>query len=146
MSAPTVDGRATREQLVFMAAAVRQAVGLTLRAAKDAAVRSAKESTRFANQSGETRSSIRGEIVGLGGFVQAGGSARLLENGTRPHTIVAHGKALRFTVNGATLFRRVVHHPGTKARPFMAEARERAIQAAEWGAEIFIGPALRGGR
>lgn len=57
--------------------------------------------------------------------------------GTRPHVIVAHGKALAFpgggfrpktrvkyigsnkgSTGGATVFRKVVHHPGTEAREF----------------------------
>jgi hypothetical protein len=95
------------------------------------AEKSAKETTLFKDQTGTTRGSIRGEIAGReSGFVRAGGAASLLQAGTRPHTIVARGRALRFVVAGAVMFRRSVLHPGTQPRPFMTQARdagERAI-------------------
>lgn len=69
--------------------------------------------------------------------------------GTRPHIIVAHGKALAFfggkfrpktrvrtigsnkgSKGGAVIFRKMVHHPGTDAREF-----EEAI-AEKWQKEL----------
>lgn len=85
----------------------------------------------------------------------------MLEQGTRPHIIVAHGRALRFSsgyraktrpgfigstsggTSGATVFRRVVHHPGTKARGWSA------LIAKKWRGQLAshvqrrIGEALR---
>ncbi len=42
-----------------------------------------------------------------------------VEYGTAPHTITAKGKALRFVVDGKTVFTKKVNHPGTKPQPFM---------------------------
>lgn len=71
-----------------------------------------------------------------------------VDRGTDPHVIVAHGKALAFTVGGtpktrpgilvsgpgskgsAVVVRPMVHHPGTKPRNFsklMAERWRRAV-------------------
>lgn len=41
-----------------------------------------------------------------------------VEEGTTPHVIRPHGKVLVFDVGGETVFARVVHHPGTPARPW----------------------------
>ena len=47
--------------------------------------------------------------------------------GTRPHVIIAHGKALKFKGHGGrTVFRKRVNHPGNKPNNFM----ERAVRAA----------------
>jgi hypothetical protein len=49
--------------------------------------------------------------------------ARFIEAGTKAHRITARrANFLRFEVNGQTMFRRSVWHPGTKARPFLALA------------------------
>ena len=73
--------------------------------------------------------------------MRAGGVARLLESGTRPHLIVGR-PILRFVVGGQTIFRRFVHHPGTAERPFMSEARRAGEQALEYGLEFFISAAV----
>lgn len=58
--------------------------------------------------------------------------AAFVENGTRPHTIEPKRKStLRFVQNGAVRFSRIVHHPGTRARPFMAQAQDRATPLLE---------------
>ena len=58
--------------------------------------------------------------------------AGFVEFGTRPHAIEARRKStLRFVQNGAVRFARIVHHPGTKPRPFMAQAQERATPLLE---------------
>lgn len=56
--------------------------------------------------------------------------ADMVHGGTRPHIIRPRTKqVLRFKVGGRTVFARVVHHPGTKARPFLDRAlREVAAQ------------------
>ena len=119
---------------------------MTGRGAVAAAEGSARGTDKFHDQSGGTRASIRSEVFGLEGFVSAGGAAGFIEWGTAPHLIVAHGQALRFTVNGQTLYRKMVNHPGTRERPFMREAAERGAIAAEYGAEFFVGAAIRGAR
>lgn len=53
-----------------------------------------------------------------------------VNDGTRPHVIrPRNAQALRFRVGGRVVFARVVHHPGTRARPFLDRAlREVAAQ------------------
>lgn len=52
--------------------------------------------------------------------------AGFVENGTKPHDITPRRKSvLRFQQNGAIRFSRIVHHPGTAPRPFMAQAAEK---------------------
>lgn len=49
--------------------------------------------------------------------------AEMVQNGTRPHTIRPRTKqVLKFNVGGQTVFAKVVHHPGTRARPFLDRA------------------------
>lgn len=49
--------------------------------------------------------------------------APMVHDGTRPHIIRPRTKqALKFTIGGQTVFARVVHHPGTRARPFLDRA------------------------
>lgn len=79
----------------------------------------------------------------------AGGAAVFLEEGTRPHLITPKaGMALRFAAKGvgvtlagrvrsgevrrlgnaAFVFAKVVHHPGTRAYPFMLPGAKLAVQ------------------
>ena len=49
--------------------------------------------------------------------------AEWVHDGTRPHIIRAKKKkVLRFQVAGKVLYRPLVHHPGTRPRPFLARA------------------------
>lgn len=49
--------------------------------------------------------------------------AQMVHDGTRPHIIRPRKrKVLRFTIGTAVLYRPLVHHPGTEARPFLARA------------------------
>ncbi len=53
--------------------------------------------------------------------------ASYLDQGTSPHTIRARGGGmLAFRGLGGTVFRREVHHPGTRAYPFV-DAAERKV-------------------
>jgi hypothetical protein len=138
-----VDGEKAKRSLFALRERIVRAIDLTLRAAVDATEASAKGSKLFKDQTGGTRESIQGRVTGFSGFVRAEGAMRFLENGTAPHLIVAHGGTLRFSVGGQTIFRKMVRHPGTHARPVMHEARERGVQAAEYGAEFYVGAAIR---
>lgn len=74
--------------------------------------------------------------------IVAGGAARYLEFGTRPHEIrPKNRKALRWGATAAdrrlsgrprvganVRFAKVVHHPGTRAKPFMRPAVTAALQ------------------
>jgi hypothetical protein len=80
--------------------------------------------------------------------VTAGGAAVFLEDGTRPHVIRPRkAKALRWPAKGtpvtlggrartgavrslgrgAFAFAKIVHHPGTKAQPFLIPAARKAM-------------------
>lgn len=50
--------------------------------------------------------------------------AQMVHDGTRPHIIRPRrpGGVLRFQVGGQVVYARVVHHPGTRARPFLDRA------------------------
>lgn len=49
--------------------------------------------------------------------------AKFVHDGTRPHVIrPVRAQALRFTVGNRTVYAKVVHHPGTRARPFLDRA------------------------
>lgn len=49
--------------------------------------------------------------------------AEMVHDGTRPHVIRPTRKqALKFTIGGQVVFAKVVHHPGTRARPFLDRA------------------------
>ncbi|MEU4584873.1 hypothetical protein AB0F92_22700 [Kitasatospora aureofaciens] len=50
-------------------------------------------------------------------------ATRYVVEGTRPHIIrPRRAKALRFEIGGRTVFAKVVHHPGTRANPFLQRA------------------------
>lgn len=142
-----VDASRTLSGLANLEAGVMQAIGLTMRSAIEATEQSAKSTELFKDKSGKTRQSIKGEYHGVqaGGFVQAGGASKFLENGTRAHVIMGR-PLLRFVVNGETIYRRMVRHPGTAERPFMREARAVGERAADYGGDFFIGEAIRRAR
>lgn len=55
--------------------------------------------------------------------------ASYVDQGTRPHVIQARrAKALRFVMGGVVVFRRSVHHPGTRPRDFSGQERSRVIR------------------
>jgi hypothetical protein len=74
-------------------------------------------------------------------IVTAAGAAPYLEFGTRPHTIRPRNRsALSWTANkrlsgrsrtagGRRFFAKVVHHPGTKAQPFLVPGAIAAIHS-----------------
>lgn len=92
-------------------------------------------------------------VTATGASVQAGARyAGFIEFGTRPHEIrPVHGKVLawptsssdrrltgsaRKTVKGGWTFAKVVHHPGTKAYPFLLPAARDAVKRAGLSEEI----------
>lgn len=105
----------------------------------------AKVKHRPNKKTGVTSASIAPRLVTpTRAEVKAGGAAVFLEQGTKPHDIVPRRrKALRFadTANGGSarlsgaprtgsrvVFRKRVHHPGTRAYPFMRPAAREAAQ------------------
>src|SRR5580692_3220368 len=64
--------------------------------------------------------------------------APFVEFGTGPHVIKAVNKRVLANVQTGQVFGPIVHHPGTKANPFM----ERIVAAAEPDIETLFGQAL----
>lgn len=59
--------------------------------------------------------------------------AQMVHDGTRPHIIrPRRAKALRFVVGGQVVYARVVHHPGTRARPFLDQALREIVGGQGW--------------
>lgn len=59
--------------------------------------------------------------------------AAMVHDGTRPHQIRPRTKqALRFVIGGQVVFAKVVNHPGTKGRPFLARALREVSSAEGW--------------
>lgn len=85
---------------------------------------------------GRLRSSIRAEeprIFSLRGSVKVGSDleyAGFVNDGTRPHIIRPRSaQVLRFRVGGRFVYAKVVHHPGTRARPFLDRALREVAAA-----------------
>lgn len=104
---------------------------------------------RVARKTGTTGRTIRlARVTDDSATVEVGGAGVYLELGTKPHVIRPRkGKALRWPAKGtgvtlggrarlgavrrlgsaAYAFAKVVHHPGTKAKPFLLPAAKAAI-------------------
>lgn len=79
-------------------------------------------------KSGYLASTVYKEVgFGEGKVGAAASYAEAVEKGTAPHEIrPINGRVLAFAVAGKMVFTPIVHHPGTKANPFM----ERGVDAA----------------
>jgi hypothetical protein len=137
------DEGAFRARMTELRAAIVNGVYRAVRDAVEEGVRHAKSTKLFGDRTGATRESIGGTAFMEAGEFHAAGAARFLEWGTPPHLIEAHSaRALKFEVAGETLFRRLVHHPGTAPRPFMTEARDHAEKVLDYGLAYYIGFAI----
>lgn len=68
--------------------------------------------------------------------------ARMVSEGTRAHEIrPKSARALAFRTSGGMVFATVVHHPGTKANPYVEDGLKRAYSRLD----EFMSQALRGG-
>ena len=114
-------------------AALNRTFSATGRSEGDAAARQvvARAKVLVPVDTGRLRASIRVERRSFFGLRQRWtvGSdveyAPMVNDGTKPHIIrPKRAQVLRFKVGGKTVFARVVHHPGTRARPFL----DRALQ------------------
>jgi hypothetical protein len=81
------------------------------------------------------RSIVEDPIVFIGPFrVESGVTATApyaaaVHDGSRPHVIrPRNGTALKFEMGGRVVFAKSVHHPGSKARPFLRNAAERVMK------------------
>jgi hypothetical protein len=56
-----------------------------------------------------------------------------VNDGTRPHIIrPKNAKVLRFNVGGRVVYAKVVHHPGTRPRPFLDRALREVVRPRGW--------------
>lgn len=59
--------------------------------------------------------------------------AQMVNDGTRPHVIrPKNAKVLRFVVGGRVVYAKVVHHPGTRANPFLDRALREVVGGTRW--------------
>lgn len=104
------------------------------------------------------------DLTGVVGVGKEAPYARFVNDGTRPHIIAArNAKALAFHVNGFytsytsnagitrqaynkgdLIFRKVVHHPGTKPRHFMEAALAAAKPEIQRIIEAHVSSAMKG--
>jgi hypothetical protein len=96
-------------------------------------------------KTGHTARTIRpGSLTDRFAIVEAAGAAVFLEGGTRPHIIRPKNKSVLSwpanasgrrlsgrarTNSGRRIFARVVHHPGTKAQPFLVPGAVAAVKS-----------------
>ena len=80
-------------------------------------------------KSGYLASTVYKEVgFGEGKVGAAASYAEFVEKGTAPHEIrPINGNILAFAVAGKMVFTPVVHHPGTKANPFMERGVDMAL-------------------
>lgn len=127
----TDDAKAAARQILGQAAAV--------------ALAHAKATHKFKDRTGELRGSIiRGQRSTWVHFIKATAKhAKFVEGGTKPHEIVARRRqSLRFVMHGEVVFRKRVHHPGTKATHFMDDAATEGARYLDWNLEPAIAKAF----
>ena len=139
----TIDAQAFKASMSDLVIDVQYAATLAIKAAVGAAEASAKGTRLYTDGTGLLRQKTQGTASGITGKLTADTKyARFVESGTRPHVIAAKGGTLSFVANGARRFAKVVNHPGTTARPFMAEAAVVGQTTLEYAAESFISDAI----
>lgn len=80
----------------------------------------ARLSERCPVDKGFLRNSINFEITEQGITISMADYGKYVEFGTAPHIIKAkNGQALKFEMNGKTVFAKSVVHPGTRPNPFI---------------------------
>jgi HK97 gp10 family phage protein len=90
------------------------------------ALMSAKAPVRSGRLLGSIRKDVRSLEATIGPTVPY---AIYVEYGTAPHEIrPVNASVLRFEVEGKIVFTPIVHHPGTRAQPFIRETAEATIQ------------------
>ena len=144
MTAVRIDAQAFQQGFRDLAIDIAYAATQAIKAAVSAAEASARGTRLYNDVSGALRQNTRGETSGITGRLSANTKyARWVENGTKPHVIAARGGGLlSFVANGQRVFARRVNHPGTAARPFMAQAAVVGQTTLEYAAESFVGSAI----
>ncbi len=120
-----IDTSGFRAGLRALLANIENGAQAALQDAAHATEQAARNTQSFDDKTGQLRASIHTGPIRFGStFVEAGAEhAGWIEDGTKgPYEIRAKGRALRFEMNGTTVFRKSVMHPGIKARHFMRDA------------------------
>ena len=140
----TIDAQAFKASMSDLVIDVQYAATLAIKAAVGAAEASAKGTRLYTDGTGLLRQKTQGTTSGITGKLTADTKyARFVESGTKPHVIAAKGGGmLSFVAAGGRRFARSVNHPGTTARPFMAEAAVVGQVTLEYAAESFISDAI----
>jgi bacteriophage HK97-gp10 putative tail-component len=135
----------TTEALRLLEAAIRNVTVQAVRATVQDAEDHAKRTTLFRDRTGTLRRSIRGSASGYEGEVRANAPyATYVENGSPPREITPRGGgALRFEMNGQTVFAKRVQHPGSEERPFMQQARDHGEKVLEYGLDYSVDFAIQ---
>lgn len=140
-----IDATAFKASILDLTIDVAYAAVLAVKAAVDAAEASAKGTRLYTDGTGLLRQKTQGTTGSnfTGRLTADTKYARFVESGTKPHVIAAKGGGmLSFVANGGRRFARTVNHPGTTARPFMAEAAVVGQVTLEYAAESFISAAI----
>jgi len=138
----TVKTQGARHGLVSLEMRFHYAVAAAILAGVTAAEKSAVSTTRFKDQTGGTRHSIKGVAAGTHGFVSAGGASKFLQYGTHAALEV---RTVPMMIAGSLIFRRF-RHPGIQPRPFMTDARLAGEAGMRLGAEVAVSAAIRSSR
>jgi len=119
MFAIELDVDAVNDAFARLRSSLRIAGWDAIAAASKASLSRISGGAYFKNRTGKTAKSFSIERSGewQGAIVSRSPVAAFMDRGTKPHPIVARrARALRFTIDGRTIFARSVRHPGTKAR------------------------------
>jgi len=144
-AAATVDLTALADDLVKAAASAQMSVMDVLLSMADDIAREMQREAPV--DTGRLRDSIR--VKNMGDHIVIGPEGVdygvYVEYGTPPHDIRPRtGKALKFEINGKTVFASVVHHPGTKPNPFAERAAQNFLdrlteKVADKGVKLILG-------
>lgn len=124
-----IDGKAFRDWLGNVPGLLGKNTITALRRTSEAAATYARLSSLYKNHTYRLRASIKPSVPDATHAIVTANApyAYFVEHGTPRHDIhPRRAKMLRFEWGGTMIFRRHVVHPGTKPRPFMAEAQRKA--------------------
>lgn len=130
MTTVTIDGSRFRDALDELLGDFHTMAAQALDAGVDAAAKDAFSTTLFQDHTHKLREGTKATVSNRdfkGKLVNATPYARFIEYGTKAHVIRPRkAKILRWYshASGGWAFAKVVHHPGTKPRPFFKHAGE----------------------
>ena len=100
--------------------------------AADARVNAPVDTGRLAQAIKEDPITSDGPFRVTGGVTSHAPYSAFVHQGTKPHVIrPRNASALKFQMDGRTVFAKSVNHPGTRPRPFLTKAVERVLGSLE---------------